>query len=308
MIYVIIVTYNGAHWVENCFGSLAKSTTPVKVLAIDNASTDGTAEKIRQLFPDVELIASQINLGFGKANNIGFLKALEHGADYFFLLNQDAWIEPDTIEQLVQVSQARPEFGILSPLHLNGNGTGLDANFEANVNYYICPNIISDTFLKNIKSVYATKFVNAAAWLVTVDCIKKVGGFDPIFSHYSEDNDYINRTLFHGFSVGIVPKAIIYHDRTCKSSRQIELDPNRLVNNNIVRLKRYPNTFTSNFIGFLKEQMFFLVKYTMLFDLKRLQSQVLAFVRTIFMLKRIIKAKKMFVLESSVILLSEKYE
>ena len=145
------------------------------------------------------------------------IKALENKADYIFLLNQDAWVEPNTIEKLIKVSQLKPEFGILSPLHMNGNGSTLDLNFS----YYIspggCPNLISDIITKNINAIYETRFVNAAAWLLTNKCVTKVGGFDPIFSHYGEDDDYLNRTLFHGLKIGIVPHARIYHDRICKS-------------------------------------------------------------------------------------------
>ena len=86
----IIITYNGSKWVEKCFGSLVKSTHPLKIIAVDNASDDGTPEIIHTKYPEVEVINSEQNLGFGKANNIGLRKALEERADYAFY--KQAWL------------------------------------------------------------------------------------------------------------------------------------------------------------------------------------------------------------------------
>ena len=89
-IFVIIVTYKGHQWYERCFASLCNSEYPVQTIVIDNASNDGTVEYIRKYFPEIHLIESKENLGFGRANNIGMRYALDHGCDYVFLLNQDA--------------------------------------------------------------------------------------------------------------------------------------------------------------------------------------------------------------------------
>ena len=97
-IFAIIVTHNGMRWADRCFGSLRTSTLPVSTIVIDNASTDGIADHLESHFPEVELIKSTENLGFAKANNIGILKAYNAGADFVMLLNQDAWIEPNTLE------------------------------------------------------------------------------------------------------------------------------------------------------------------------------------------------------------------
>jgi len=70
------------------------------------------------------------NLGFGRANNIGIDYAQEHAFDYVFLLNQDARIEPDMLRRLVTAAEANREYGILSPVHLNGRGDATDFGFS----------------------------------------------------------------------------------------------------------------------------------------------------------------------------------
>ena len=80
--------------------SLLNSQYPVEVIVADNDSTDNTVAIVEQ-YPRVTLLKMTSNLGFGKANDIGIRQALENGADYIFLLNQDAWIFDDTILSLV---------------------------------------------------------------------------------------------------------------------------------------------------------------------------------------------------------------
>jgi GT2 family glycosyltransferase len=204
MVFSIVVTYNGSQWIEKCFGSLVNSTIQDHhILAIDNGSTDNTLELIRALYPEVKVIESGANLGFGKANNIGILKALEAKAEYVFLLNQDAWIEHNTIEDLIKISKINPEYGILSPIQNDARG-----NIEKQFSTYL-----SKAKLNVQKQILEVPFVNAASWLIPVTCIKKVGLFDSLFYHYGEDENYCHRAHYYKFKIGIIPNSCIVHDR-----------------------------------------------------------------------------------------------
>lgn len=200
--------------------SLLCSEHPVHIVVIDNGSTDETVSVVRQNFSGAQLIETKKNLGFGQANNIGLKLALENKADYIFLLNQDAWIEPGTIASLVRAQDENPQFGILSPLHLNGEGSALDEYF---LDYFIRSDIkkfiVSEVLDTGNRTLINTHFVNAAAWLLTAGCVQKTGGFDPIFFHYGEDLNYCQRVLFRGFKIGIYLQARIYHDRENRISR-----------------------------------------------------------------------------------------
>ncbi len=117
-IYAIIVTYNGMHWYDRCLGSLRESEIPVDTIVIDNASSDDSVAYIKEHFPEVHLIESKENLGFAKANNIGMRKALDDGADYVFLLNQDAWVERNTLTELIKSFRDNDSVGIAAPITL----------------------------------------------------------------------------------------------------------------------------------------------------------------------------------------------
>lgn len=209
-VFIIIVTYNGMRWIKQCLDSCKG----FEVIIVDNASTDGTQDFVISNYPKFHLICQDHNLGFGQANNLGIKYALERAADYVFLLNQDAYILNDCIEKLVETSIAKTEYGILSPIHLNGSGDKLDKGFSHYLEYDKNPEFYSDTVLNHrMKSVYQIPFVNAAAWLVSRSCIEKVGLFDPIFYHYGEDINYCQRLNYYGFKTGVVPHTYVKHDR-----------------------------------------------------------------------------------------------
>ena len=214
-IHTIIITYNGVKWIEKNIRALIESSIKTDIIIIDNGSEDGT-QKIVKSYKEVQFIQSEKNLGFGKANNLGIKLALKQGADYLFLLNQDAWVNKNTISELIKTSKIENNFGIISPIHLNGSGSGLDILFS----HCIAPSIhnlnhfyFSDLIVDKVKDYYQVPFINAAAWLLHKDTIERVGLFDDLFYHYGEDENYCQRLKFHGLKIVFNTKSIIFHDR-----------------------------------------------------------------------------------------------
>lgn len=223
-ILTIIVTYNGMKWLDQCLTSLKNSSVPTDIFLVDNGSTDGSIEFIKENIPEAIFIKSKENLGFGKANNLGLKYALQNGYDYVYLLNQDAWIESDLLDKMITASKERPEYGILSPLQTNKEKTRLDKNFSE-----CLPTKLSSDLLcrQTLDNVYETKFTMAAHWLIPVDKLKIIGGFSPAFRHYGEDNNLIHRMINKGFKIGIVPTAKGVHDR---ENRPLPLEKDRYLN------------------------------------------------------------------------------
>ncbi len=211
----VIVTYNAMPWAERCFNSLEKSSIKNDVFVVDNGSTDGTQDYIKRNYPSTIFIQSETNLGFGKANNLGLQYALDNNYDYVYLLNQDAWVMPDTFERLINVQKDNPEYGILSPMQLEGSGKSFDKNFRNLTLYrqFEAPYILDNLYFKNMKDVYEVGFVMAAHWLISFDCLNKVGGFSPTFPHYGEDDNFLQRAKYCKYKIGIVPTAKAVHDR-----------------------------------------------------------------------------------------------
>lgn len=208
---VIIVTYNASRWLERCLGSVADSSRPADAIIVDNGSTDGTPELVEKNWPQFKLVRTGSNLGFGAANNIGFRHALEHGYEYIYLLNQDAWLEKDTLE--IMIPELKPPFGILSPLQKDAGGR-LDRKF----------NDRCGRLLKNASGTVEVPVVMAAHWLMTAATVRLIGGFSPVFKQYGEDDNYIDRLHLRGLRCGVVTSASAVHDRADrKLSREAKM-------------------------------------------------------------------------------------
>lgn len=211
-VFVIIVTYKGKRWYDKCFESLRKSTLPVEIVVVDNSPGEEDAKHIKEHFQEVHLIKTEENLGFGRANNLGMRYALDNGCDYVFLLNQDTWLEqPEAIERLVAIAKKHSEYGIVSPMHLSADKKLVDMNIEYD-DHTCSKTLVSDLYCDCVKEIYPTDYINAAAWLLPRRTLETVGGFDPIFKHYEEDDNYLHRVLYHGLKVGLCPSAFIIHD------------------------------------------------------------------------------------------------
>jgi GT2 family glycosyltransferase len=207
-------------WLERCLTSIPKI---YEVIIVDNNSSDGTVDFIEKYDRDIILMKEPENLGFGQANNKGISYALNHGADHVFLLNQDAYLVDDTLERLVDFQIKNPDFGILSAIHTNAEVTRLDRNFYYYIRYDVNSHFYSDHVLgRQLRDVYEVPFINAAGWLVSKTCLMTVGGFDPIFFHYGEDENYCHRVLYHNYKIGVLPNAFMIHDREDRSKPNFE--------------------------------------------------------------------------------------
>ena len=220
MVSIIIVTYNAMQWLSKTLSSIPDE---FPVIVIDNNSSDKTLDFIKNNYPQITVLPQSENLGFGKANNLGISYALKNGADYVFLLNQDAYLHPKTIEKLLDVHKSNPQLGIISPLHLNGKGDNLDVGFLNAITNSGIEHFNDNFKAQKLNSVYELPFVNAAAWLLPKQTLDIVGGFDPIFFHYGEDDNFCQRVLFHGFKIGVVTDAIINHDRENRTPKKVEM-------------------------------------------------------------------------------------
>ena len=222
-ILTIIVTYNGSKWIKKCIDSIQVSNMDTDIFVVDNASIDETVF-ILESYPTIILHKSIYNLGFGQANNLGLKYALKNKYDYVFLLNQDTWIEKNTIEILSDVAEKNREYGIISPMHFFSDEKSLEYFFSTRISPFYCKNILSDFVVKGtdkMEDIYNLNFIHAAAWFLPIKTIENIGGFDPIFFHYGEDNNYCQRLGFHNIKIGVTPKTKIYHD--CKTQEENEI-------------------------------------------------------------------------------------
>ena len=208
---VLVINYNGKHYLRECLNSLKNQTySDYYVYVVDNGSVDGSVEYVKGHFPWVRVIAFRENLGFAKAYN-ETIKTVD--ADLVALLNNDTRVDKRWLQELVSAILEDELIATVgskillydNPQLLNHAGakiTSIGGGFDIGLYDEDCERF-------NVK-----KYVGAAcgaAMLVRKDLFLKIRGFDEDFFAYFEDTDFCWRAWLHGFKVIYVPTAIVYH-------------------------------------------------------------------------------------------------
>lgn len=200
----IVVVFNGMKWLPQLVDSVQASGTG-DVWAIDHGSTDGSWEWLTQRLPESERQQGP-NHGFGSGNNRGLEEAIRRGVDAVHLLNQDAKVDPQGMVRQVEWLMSRSACGhrleVSSPIHWDWDGAQPYHHFDK----HYAPQ------WREHQQPFEVPFIHAASWLMTLDTVKTVGGFNPAFFMYGEDNEWAHRFRRLGGRFWIHPEASLYHD------------------------------------------------------------------------------------------------
>jgi GT2 family glycosyltransferase len=209
-VFVVILNYNGLDTIDACLKSVFKNTYPnFQVVVVDNNSSDGSFEFIRSHFDRAHLIRNDHNAGFAAGVNLGIRFALEKTADYIFLLNPDAKIQPKTIASLVQIAEKDLKNGIISPLITRENSSELwfsggEIDWWKMAAFHSRPSLLKSNF-------FSTTYVSGCAMLIRKEVFKKIGLFDEDYFLYYEDADFCWRAGRQGFQSMVMAEPLIEH-------------------------------------------------------------------------------------------------
>lgn len=238
-ILAIIVTYNSEKWIDKNINSIIQHGFTGDVLVIDNGSQDTTLELVRNKFPKVRVIESDENLGFARANNLGFEIAKKELYDYVFLVNHDGWLLPGFWSQVLPIlsSTQYHEYGLLSPVHLDATEKKLDYGFEK---------YVKGGLREKSKDVVETDLLNGAFLFISHKCLTTVKGFDPAFFFYGEDIDLCHRAKRKGYKLGVISNAKVVHDRQEREMTKDRLK-HHLYANALIQIKSDEGAFVKSF-------------------------------------------------------------
>ncbi len=211
---VLVVTYNAADYVEDCFASLEQLCYPAEsfeILVVDNASADGTVEQIRHRWPRVKIVRQEKNLGFAGGNNVGLHYALDQQFEYIYLLNQDTVATPDFLREAVAVAQAEPRAGaVQSKLLLHGEPARI--NSIGNELHYLGFGYAGGCYEPDrAMDVREIAYASGACMLVRTAALRDAGLFYPELFLYHEDLDLGWRLRLTGWQILLAPRSVVYH-------------------------------------------------------------------------------------------------
>ncbi len=212
---VVVLNWNGIEDTVECLNSLREMDYPnFETIVVDNGSTDGSQERIKREFPEVSLIENHKNLGVGEGNNVGIRHALGKGAEYIFLLNNDAIVDPQVLQELINVAENDRMIGIAGPLiYFYDDPTKIQsAGLHIDFRDAVCR--LRGYKRRDTGDYSKMEEVNSASgcgMLVKKSVIQKVGLLDPEYFAYGDDIDWSLRTKKAGFKVVFVPQAKMWH-------------------------------------------------------------------------------------------------
>jgi GT2 family glycosyltransferase len=221
-----MVNYNTRELTLEAIGSIYSSLLDpdfrVEVIVVDNASHDGSADAIESRFPDVRVIRSEENLGFGRGNNLGATYAT---GDALFLLNTDTIVRPGAIEKLYDTLFAVERRGITGPFLENRDGsyqtsmTSFPTVWRTFCYYFWLDRIFprnpffADGMMNHADPLVErdVDVINGAAMMIRRDLYERIRGFDPEYFMYYEESDLCKRVAGAGFSAHYMPGARVLH-------------------------------------------------------------------------------------------------
>jgi GT2 family glycosyltransferase len=215
LVYIILLNWNQGELTLACLDSLAECSYPnIRIVLVDNGSTDDSLARIREKYPELEIIENGENLGYSPANNHGIEHALAHGAEHVLLLNNDTVVAADFLEPLVETAESSPHIGVVSPKIYYfdepeqiwyGGGyidwkTGLTAHRR-----------VGQTDKQQDMAIEDVNFVSACAMFVKREVLESVGFLDERFFIYYDDTDWCARITQAGYRCLYVPQSRIWH-------------------------------------------------------------------------------------------------
>ena len=257
LVYVIVLNWNRWPDTAECLQSCRGLTYPrYRLLLVDNGSTDGSEARLRALFPDLEILQTGENLGFAGGNNAGIHHALDRGAEYVWLLNNDAVVDPAALNELVAVAHRDARVGVAGskilyygdPQRLNCAGgrisrlTGFPYNRGRGA--------LDRGQFDRVEDV---DYVLGCSCLIRAEAMRHAGLMDHRFFLYFEDAEWNFRLRRRGWRLVLAPRSVVWH----KEAQSTGLHSPRMV-----------YYFARNSLLFAQQAMPWVLPLTLLRDLQ----------------------------------------
>lgn len=284
---IIIINYNTAQLTLNCIHSIIKNvhSTDYEIIVVDNASTDNSRELIKETFPDIKLIESSTNGGFGKANNLG---AKHANGEYLFLLNADTEIINDPFIEIFNflAFHSDEHIGVIGTLLADekGNYSKSGGKFYSAKKYlklglYAYFNIPSKPEVDDKLDVASIDYVIGADMFISKVLYDKMNGFDEKLFMYFEDVELCKRVFNAGYTSYLLKAGKIIHLSKSNGPSQFA----RI--HNMASLMYCLQKDMSQFCFFHFQLLYFIIKFPIVFTNIHKLTENIQYITTVFKFK-----------------------
>jgi GT2 family glycosyltransferase len=210
-IAVIIINWNSYLHSKNCLRSLNETNLKdFDTILIDNASSDGSAEKLKHEFNNLLIFTTSSNLGFSCANNLGIQFALDRQYEYILMLNNDVFVDQNFIYHLKNYLDFHPDVGAVQPMIYHHPERTRIWNGGGSFNSILAKSFSNTRFDSNLLP-RQVDWISGCAFMVRASVLRKTGLFNEKYFVYHEDVDLSFRIRGAGYKLIYIPLSIIYH-------------------------------------------------------------------------------------------------
>lgn len=221
---LVVLHYTGLDDTRKCLNSIAEITTPqVRTIVVDNGSPENPSETLRREFPWCDVIRNPVNGGWAGGNNVGIRHALDGGAEYVVLLNNDTTVSSLLVDRLLTAFVANPGYGILGPVirFMDEPDTvmtdGVTFNSPRDCGFFqrkIVPEVTAA-----VPPVTDVDIVNGCCMMIAAPVFEQIGVIDERFFLIHEESDFCLRALQSGFGCGVIGEALVWHKGSSSFAR-----------------------------------------------------------------------------------------
>lgn len=244
-VFIIILNYNSFEDTKECLMSLNNADYRNKeIVIVDNCSTDGSYEKILSEFKQYKIIKSSDNLGYACGNNLGIKYALNNGADYVCLLNNDVVVEADFLSKVVDVLESEQEIGIAGPCICKYTQPNVIQAMGANINLYTG---LTQGRYKGLKYSDIPKenvfvdYLGGACFVCRREVFEKIGLIPENYFLFFEETEFCLNASRSGFKLLCVYESRVYHKGSSTISKYSGLSYYFLNRNRVIFIRRNAN-------------------------------------------------------------------
>ncbi|MBC7882056.1 MAG: glycosyltransferase family 2 protein [Anaerolineae bacterium] len=215
LVHILVLNWNAYSYTIECVHSLRRlKYANYRIVLIDNGSTDNSEQILHRELPDLPLLQTGANLGYAGGNNCGINYALEHGADYIWILNNDTRVDSNSLTALVDALERNPDAALAGSKIFYMDRSEHLAYAGADIDYLrgkLCHRGVNEIDNGQYDKLEAVDFVTGCSLLVRASLIEKVGLMSEDFFLYCEDVEWNLRFQKAGFICLYVPSSRIWH-------------------------------------------------------------------------------------------------
>ena len=226
LVCIVLVNWNGWPDTLDCLSSLEALRYPrFEIVLIDNGSDDDSVERIQAEYPALTLLQKDHNTGFTGGHNAGIAFALNHGAEYILLLNNDTVVDPDFLTHMVAAARADGRIGGLTPkiYFLEPRDEKVLWSAGGEVALWLARSGNRGRGQRDAGQYDAlreTDYAPGCCVLMSRTAVETVGLLDDAYFAYFEDTDWSLRARAGGFKIVVVPQAEIWHAVGASSNKE----------------------------------------------------------------------------------------